>query len=50
MGSPSKVAAADPLHLGGDGGQRRVGRLRRAVDDEGCARQRLEGGGDRSGL
>src|ERR1700690_3451245 len=38
--------AVGPFHLGGRGRQRRVMRLRRAVDDEGSARQRLEGGAD----
>ena len=36
------------MQFGGQRGQRLVGRLRRAVDDEGGARQRLEGGGDRA--
>jgi hypothetical protein len=35
-----------PFHLGGSGGQRRVMRLRGAVDDEASARQRLERRGD----
>ena len=36
--------AVDPFHFGGGGGQRGVVRLRRAVDDEARAGQRLEGG------
>src|SRR5450631_1028850 len=58
------VAAGDIRELAFEGGRRRpavepflfyrrcdkrgIGSLRRAVDDEGCTRQRLEGGGDRS--
>src|SRR6188768_2243256 len=38
--------AVQPIHLGGRRGQRRIVRLRRAVDDEGRARQRLEYRGD----
>src|ERR1019366_5438388 len=38
--------AVQPFHFSGCRGQRRIMRLRRAVDDEACARQRLEGGGD----
>src|SRR3979490_964506 len=35
-----------PFDFGRSGGQRCIMRLRGAVDDEGGARQRLEGGGD----
>ena len=48
--SPSKVAdgrpAVQPFHFGRRRDQRGIVRLRRAVDDEGRARQRLEHGGD----
>lgn len=37
-----------PLHLGGGGGERGIGCLRSAVDDEACTRQRLEGRSDRA--
>ncbi len=50
--SPSKVAGADqPLihFISADAvTSAEFGRLRRAVDDEGGARQRLEGGADRA--
>src|SRR3982074_2417598 len=35
-----------PFHLGRSGGECGIMRLRRAVDDKGGARQRLEGRGD----
>ena len=41
-------AAVQPFYLGGGRGQCGIGRLRRAVDDKGRARQRLEYGAGRT--
>src|SRR5437763_676345 len=44
--SRSERDAVQPLHFGGGGDQRAVAGLRRAVDDEACAGQGLEGRGE----